>query len=135
MILWGRHSDRTHERRWHLALPGVFGMLGFLCGGFATNVYVSIAAFSVGAIGIYSSLPLFWTVLTGHVSGPAAAAGIALINSVGNLSGYFGPYLIGWLKDSTKGYTAGLLLIAASLAASAALGFALSRRPVEIATV
>ena len=135
MILWGRHSDRTHERRWHLALPGVLGMLGFVCGGFAENVYVSIAAFSVGAIGIYSSLPLFWTVLTGHISGPAAAAGIALINSIGNLSGYFGPYLIGWLRDSTKGYSAGILLIAASLAVSAALGFALSRRPVEIATV
>jgi ACS family tartrate transporter-like MFS transporter len=135
MYLWGRHSDRTGERQWHLALPGALGMLGFVCGGFTDNVYVAIAAFSIGAIGIYSSLPLFWTVLTGHLSGPAAAAGIALINSIGNLSGYFGPYLIGWLKDSTRGYAAGLLLIAASLAVSGALGFALSRRPVEIARV
>jgi MFS transporter, ACS family, tartrate transporter len=135
MVLWGRHSDRTGERKWHLALPGVVGTIGFLYGGFADNVYVSIAAFTLGAIGIYASLPLFWTLPTALLGGSAAAGGIALINSVGNLSGYLGPSLIGWLKDTTHGYTAGLLVIAASLAVSAALGYALSRRPVEIIQV
>ena len=131
MVLWGRHSDRTGERRWHLAIPPAVGTAGFLLGGFADNVYVSIIAFSFGAVGIYSTLPLFWTVLTGILSGAAAAAGIALINSIGNLAGYFGPYLIGWLKDHTRGYAAGLLLIAAALGFSTVLGFVLSRRPVE----
>ncbi len=136
MVAWGRHSDRTRERRWHFAIPGMLGAIGFLYGGFADNVYVSIAAFSLGAIGIYSTLPIFWTLLTGILGGSAAAAGIALINSIGNLAGYFGPFLIGWLRDTTQGYTAALVLIAASLAFAALLGFVLSRpRTVEIARV
>jgi ACS family tartrate transporter-like MFS transporter len=136
MVLWGRHSDHTGERRWHLAIPGVLGTIGFLYGGFVDNVYVSIAAFSLGAIGIYSTLPLFWPVLTGILGGSAAAAGIALINSIGNLAGYFGPFLIGWLRDTTQGYTLGLVLIAASLGFAALLGFLLARsRAVEIVRV
>jgi ACS family tartrate transporter-like MFS transporter len=135
MWAWGRHSDRTGERRFHFAIPGLLGMVGFLAGGFADDVTVSIAAFSLGAVGIYSSLPIFWTVLTRILGGSAAAAGIALVNSVGNLAGYFGPFFIGWLRDSTQGYTAGLLIIAASLAFAALLGFVLARRPVEIARV
>ena len=95
MFLWGRHSDRTGERRWHFVIPALLGTVGFLYGSFADNVYVSIAAFTLGAVGIYSSLPLFWTVLTGILGGSAAAAGIALINSIGNLAGYFGPFVIG----------------------------------------
>jgi ACS family tartrate transporter-like MFS transporter len=128
MCLWGRHSDRTGERTWHLALPAFLGAIGFLYGGFSDNVYLSIAAFTLGAIGIYATLPLFWTLPTALLGGSAAAGGIALINSIGNLSGYFGPTIIGWLKDSTRGYTAGLLVIAASMAFASLFGFYLSRR-------
>jgi ACS family tartrate transporter-like MFS transporter len=128
MVLWGRHSDRTGERTWHLALPALVGAAGFLIGSYADNFYLAVAAFSVGAMGIYSSLPLFWTLPTSILGGTAAAGGIALINSIGNLSGYFGPSIIGALKDSTQGYTAGLLVIAASLAAASVLGYVASRR-------
>jgi len=137
MWLWGRHSDHTGERRWHLAIPGFVGAVGFAYATAVDDLYLSLAAFSVGAIGIYSALPLFWTVLTRILGGAAAAAGIAVINSVGNLAGGLGgPVLMGWLKDRTQGYAAGLLVIAASLALAALYSLHLSRaRPVEIARV
>jgi len=133
MVLWGRHSDRTGERTWHLALPALMGAAGFLCGSFADNVYLAVAGFSVGAMGIYASLPLFWSLPTAMLGGTAAAGGIALINSIGNLSGFFGPSIIGKLKDSTQGYTAGLLVIAASLAVAAVLGYWVGHRAKAIA--
>ena len=128
MVLWGRHSDRTGERKWHLALPGVVGMIGFLCGGFAGNIYIAVLGFTIGAIGIYASLPLFWSLPTAILGGSAAAGGIALINSIGNLSGYLGPFVIGKLKEHTQGFTAGLLVIAGSLALAAILGYVVGRR-------
>jgi ACS family tartrate transporter-like MFS transporter len=128
MVLWGRHSDRTGERKWHLALPAVVGTIGFLYGSHADNIYFAVAGFTLGAIGIYASLPLFWSLPTAMLGGTAAAGGIALINSIGNLSGYFGPSIIGKLKDVTKDYTAGLLVIAASLALAAVLGYIVGRR-------
>jgi len=127
MVLWSRHSDRTGERKWHLALPGVVGMLGFLYGGFTGSFYVAVIGFTLGAIGIYASLPLFWSLPTAILGGSAAAGGIALINSIGNLSGYLGPFLIGKLKDMTQGFTAGLLVIAASLGLAAILGYVVGR--------
>jgi len=128
MVLWNHHSDRTGERTWHLVLPAAMGMLGFLVGGYAHNVYLAVAAFSVGAMGIYACLPLFWTLPTAILGGTAAAGGIALINSIGNLSGYFGPSIMGALKDSTEGYTAGLLVIAGSLAVASILSYVIGRR-------
>jgi ACS family tartrate transporter-like MFS transporter len=128
MVLWGRHSDRTRERKWHFALPAVLGTIGFLCGSYADNIYVAMAGFTLGAIGIYASLPLFWSVTTAFLGGAAAAGGIALINSIGNLSGALGPFVMGLLKDRTKGYTAGLLVIAASLALAAVLGYVVGKR-------
>lgn len=127
MCLWARHSDRTRERTWHLVIPAVLGTAGFLYGGFATTVSQAIAGFTVGAIGIYASLPLFWTLPMTVLTGSAAAGGIALINSIGNLSGFFGPSLIGWLKDTTHGYTAGLLVIAGSMAFAGIVGYFVSR--------
>ena len=127
MVLWSRHSDRTRERTWHLVIPAIVGTVGFLYGSFADNVYLAIGGFTLGAIGIYSQLPLFWTLPTALLTGSAAAGGIALINSIGNLSGYFGPALIGWLKDTTQSYTAGLLVIAASMGFAGLLGYFISK--------
>jgi MFS transporter, ACS family, tartrate transporter len=116
MCLWSRNSDRTGERHWHLVLPIFVGAAGLLAGGFATSLPLAIAAFTVGAVGFYASLPVFWAVPTAVLTGSAAAGGIALINSIGNLSGYLGPVVVGRLKDSTGHYAAGLYFIAASLA-------------------
>src|SRR5262249_6862974 len=93
MVVWGRHSDRTSERVWHVALPSFCG-----CAGLAASACLGAtpsAAFvglTIGAIGIYSAVSTFWTLPTAMLSGTAAAGGIALVNSIGNLGGYFGPY-------------------------------------------
>jgi len=79
----------------------------------------------------FASLPLFWTLPTALLTGSAAAGGIALINSIGNLSGFTGPFIMGRLKDTTHSFTAGLLVIAASMALAAVLGYVLSRRPMS----
>ena len=76
-------ASRHTQLRWQ--------RLDFCIGGFADNLYLAIAAFTLGAVGIYSSLPLFWTLPTAILTGTAAAGGIALINSIGNLSGFVGP--------------------------------------------
>jgi ACS family tartrate transporter-like MFS transporter len=128
MCLWGRHSDRTGERHWHLALPIFVGAVGLLYGGFASSLPLAIAAFTVGAMGFYASLPVFWTVPTAVLTGSAAAGGIALINSIGNLSGFLGPVVVGRLKDSTGGYAAGLYFIAASLALAGVMAILVGRR-------
>lgn len=127
MCLWARNSDRTGERTWHLVIPAVIATVAFVYGSFADNVYLAIAAFTFGAIGIYAQLPLFWTVPTAMLTGSAAAGGIALINSIGNLSGWVAPTVIGWLKDQTQGYAAGLLVIAASMGLAGVLGYFLSK--------
>ena len=103
MCLWGRHSDRSGERVWHLALPALLAGAGFLYGSFSGNLYASIAAFTFGAMGIYATLPVFWTLPTALLSGTAAAGGIAVINSFGNLSGYLGPVAIGRLRNRRRG--------------------------------
>jgi ACS family tartrate transporter-like MFS transporter len=128
MCLWGRHSDRSGVRMWHFALPALLGAAGFIYGSFTNNLYLAIAAFTAGAIGIYSSLPVFWTLSTAVLTGSAAAGGIALINSIGNLSGWGGPYVIGRLKESTGGYSLALMLIAASLAFAGLFGAYAGRR-------
>ncbi len=128
MCGWARHSDRKGERTWHLALPAFLAAAGFLYSGFTDDVYLAMAAFTLGAMGIYSTLPLFWMLPTSLLGGSAAAGGIAMINAIGNLSGYFGPSIMGRLKDTTGGYTAGLIGIAASLAFAGALSLYVSRR-------
>lgn len=70
MYLWARHSDRTGERMWHLALPAFAGTAGFLYGGFADNVYLSVVAFTLGAVGIYATLPVFWSLPTALLGAP-----------------------------------------------------------------
>lgn len=120
MILWARHSDRTGERTWHVAIGGLVGSVGIAASAFTSSPTLSLATFSIGALGIFGALPTFWTLPTARLSGAAAAGGIALINSVGNLGGFAGPYIVGWIKDSTMGFTGGLLFIAASMFAGAA---------------
>jgi MFS transporter, ACS family, tartrate transporter len=121
MFLWGRHSDSTGERVWHFSLAALIGACAFTIGSYSTNVYVAIAAFSIGSMGVLGALPVFWTMPTALLTGTAAAGGIALINSIGTLSGYFGPVLMGKLKESTGSYAAGLTLIAVAMSLSALL--------------
>lgn len=112
MFFWGLHSDRTGERRWHVFLPLLIGGAGLTSSAMLTHTPVlAMVALTVGAVGIYSALPGFWTFPTSMLVGTAAAGGIALVNSIGNLAGYFGPFAIGYMKDRTGTYSFGLIMM------------------------
>ncbi len=100
MTAWGRNSDRTGERVWHVALPSFLGALGLIAGSLVSEPAFALLALTVAALGIFAALPTFWTLPTALLSGTAAAAGIALINSIGNIGGFAGPYVVGWLKGA-----------------------------------
>jgi ACS family tartrate transporter-like MFS transporter len=112
MLVTAWHSDKTRERRWHAAIPlllvGVALSLSIAAGN---HLVLAIAAFSLATMALYSFPSPFWALPTMFLSGPAAAASIALINATGNLGGFAGPYLIGYLADLTGGYTAGILYL------------------------
>src|SRR5262245_17455371 len=112
-MLWSAsHSDRTSERKLHAAFPILLFGVALLISVFAgTHILLAIAAFSLATMALYSFPSPFWALPTVFLSGPAAAASIALINSTGNLGGFLGPYVIGYLSDLTGGFTAGLLYL------------------------
>jgi len=122
MILWAYSSDRKDERRWHYIVASLLAAGGLVVAASESTV-VSIAAMSVAAIGIYGSRPAFWPLPTAFLTGTAAAGGIALVNSIGNLGGFIGPYAVGWIRDSTQSYEAGLFFLAACAALSAVLAY------------
>jgi MFS transporter, ACS family, tartrate transporter len=112
MVWYGRHSDDRIERKGHTAVGLIIGAAGIAASTLTNDPVLTMVAFSVGACGVFGTLPVFWTLPTAVLSGSAAAAGIAAINSIGNLSGFFGPYAMGWIKDQTGSFTGGLLVIA-----------------------
>jgi ACS family tartrate transporter-like MFS transporter len=113
MILWARHSDRTRERVWHVGLPLLLIAVALAASGVVTNPTVTMVALTVAAIGVFCTFALFWTLPTAWLSGTAAAGAIAMINSIGNLAGFGGPYLIGFVKETTGSTSTGLLVLAA----------------------
>jgi D-galactonate transporter len=115
MLALGRSADRMRERRWHLVIPALIAAGGFVAATTATSTMVSIACLSLAAAGAISCAPLFWSLPTAFLAGTGAAAGIAWINSVGNLAGFLGPFLVGYLKDFTGTNSAGMYLLAAAL--------------------
>ncbi|WP_211471834.1 MFS transporter [Collimonas humicola] len=116
MILIGRRSDRMRERRWHLIVPALLGAVGFIVSALAAdNTVIAIAFLSLAAMGVLTCSPLFWSLPTAFLSGTGAAAGIAVINSVGNLAGFASPFLVGWLKDTTHNNQTGMFMLAGML--------------------
>jgi ACS family tartrate transporter-like MFS transporter len=126
--VWARHSDRTLERTWHVAIPCFAAFLGFVWAGAAAGALGVILALTVVNIGVNASKGPVWAMPSMFLSGASAAAGIALINSMGNLGGFVGPLLIGWLKDKWGSYAGGLYLVGAMLALSAVVVVALARQ-------
>jgi MFS transporter, ACS family, tartrate transporter len=118
MILVGRSSDRTGERYLHLALPALAGALGFVAVTRTGTTGLLIAALSLAAFGVLGWLGPFWALPTAFLREQAAAGGIALINSMGAVGGFVGPYLIGGIKERTGEFTPGLLCLAGSLVAA-----------------
>ncbi|MDX6379393.1 MAG: transporter, family, tartrate transporter [Rubrobacteraceae bacterium] len=114
MVLFARHSDATGERRWHVAIAAFVGTIGLVLTGLVqVSPVLEMVMLTIAALGIYSTLATFWSLPTAFLSGTAAAAGIALINSVGNLGGFVGPYAVGYLSDATGTTYSGLLFLAA----------------------
>jgi ACS family tartrate transporter-like MFS transporter len=123
MLVWAHSSDRRHERRIHFIVAALVATAGLLVAGLGVNPYVSLAAMCVATIGLYGSKPAFWPMPSAFLTGTAAAGGIALVNSIGNLGGFVGPYVVGWIKDSTNSYSAGLYFLAACAALSGVITF------------
>jgi ACS family tartrate transporter-like MFS transporter len=113
MVWWGQRSDRVVERRFHAAFPLFIAAVGIAASTALDNPTLKMISFCVAGFGIFANLPVFWTLPTAFLSGAAAAAGIAVINSIGNLAGFAGPFAMGWIKDHTGSYAGGLLLLAA----------------------
>lgn len=122
MVLIGRSADRRAERRWHTAVPVLCGAAGLVASvALAADPAFAIAALSIGASGILGGVPQAWGLATSFLSGGAAAVGIALINSLGNLAGFVAPLAIGLIKDATGSTAAGIVMLAASMVAGALL--------------
>jgi ACS family tartrate transporter-like MFS transporter len=124
MVVWTRHSDATQERPWHVALPAFAGAAGLCAGAVTTDPILSTLALSLALVGIYAAIATSWTLPTAFLSGTAAAGGIALVNSIGNLGGFVGPYFVGWIKTTFGSYAPALLIIAAGMAVSGTIALA-----------
>lgn len=109
MLLIGWSSDKYQERKWHMI--GSMALAGaslVLCGLLNGSLEISILLISISSIGFYGCMPVFWTIPPTFLVGAAAATGIAFINAIGNLGGFFGPVAIGWIKDYTGSFISGL---------------------------
>jgi ACS family tartrate transporter-like MFS transporter len=127
LIAWGWSSDRNKERRWHLIVASTVGALGLAFAARSGASYWALIGMSAATVGIYGSRAAFWPMPSMFLTGTAAAGAIALINATGNLGGYFGPFIVGWIKDSTKSFEAGLYFLAACSFACAVITFFAAR--------
>lgn len=128
MVLVGRSSDRHREYRWHLAICACIGAAGVIFGTlFGNNLLLAMLGLTVGTAAMISSLPVFWGMPTAVVGGAAAAAGIALINSLGNVAGFFSTIVVGWLTQVTGSTQAAMYFMAGALVIGGLLGLTVSR--------
>jgi MFS family permease len=121
IVLWGWRSDRARERRYHAVVPIAIASGALAASTVLDHPAAKMIAFCVAGFGIFSSMPVFWTLPTAFLSGAAAAGGIALINSIGNLAGFAGPSLMGWTRDATGSYTTGLFILSGACAMAVAI--------------
>ena len=132
MVWTSGHSDRTGERRWHIAVPALLGAAGLVASILVPQTPLwAIVTLSLATMGILTGLAQFWCLPPAFLGGAAAAAGIALINSVGNLAGFVSPFIVGWIKDLTGSTNNGLLVISASLVVGSAIVLSMSKQTVN----
>jgi MFS transporter, ACS family, tartrate transporter len=127
LLAWGWSSDRNKERRWHLIAASTLGALGLAFAAWSGATYWALLGMSAATAGIYGSRAAFWPMPSIFLTGTAAAGAIAMINAVGNLCGYVGPFVVGWIKDSTHSFEAGLYFLAACSLMAAILTFFAAR--------
>ena len=128
MVLVGMHSDRTGERRWHTAIPAFVGAAALVVAGYGTSTVIVVAGIGMGLVCAESMVGPFWAMATSRMAGLSAAAGIAVINSLANLGGYFGPDIIGLFRTVNGGFRAGLLAIGATVAISGGMALIVGRQ-------
>ena len=121
ILAWGQYARRTTVNAWHVAIPVAVGGLSFAAALFLSSPYEVMAAFTLGAVGVYTPHASFWQLPPRYLSNAAAAAGIGLINTIGTLAGFLGPYATGWLRDLTGSYRVPMLGVAAMMCLSAVL--------------
>ena len=129
MFLWSRHSDRTREHVWHVAIPLLIGGLAIPVALYLRHPIAVMVPVTIAAMGIFAALPVFWALPSRFLAGAAAAGGIGLINSLGNLGGFAAPYATGALHDLTGTNRAGMWAVGLIMTAGAALVVALRAAP------
>jgi D-galactonate transporter len=132
-MIWVGHSgDKHKERRWHLSGPLLMGLCGLMLATFASgNAVIAIIGLSFATMGALSGLPMFWPLPTAFLGATAAAAGIALINSLGQIAGFVSPFLVGWIKDATGGTTVALYILSGLLFLGAMLVLSIPAKIVD----
>lgn len=135
MILWALHSDRSGERKMHTAIPKLVGAIGLVGAGFfASSPIMSMIMVSIATIGLYSFMGSFWSLASATLSASAAVVGIAVINSFGNLGGFLGPYVVGYLRDATGSMESGLYFLGIVLAIGFSLILTIKKKDVNHST-
>ncbi|MFO1248863.1 MAG: MFS transporter [Alphaproteobacteria bacterium] len=125
MMWWASHSDRTGERNWHAALPAAIAGVSLISCAVLTNPLAVMVALTIGLTGVFCYVSVFWAIPSSMLSGAAAAAGLALINALANIGSYFGPYLVGWVKNSTGSFALGIMLMGCGPMVSAVIAMSL----------
>ncbi|GAB3675169.1 MFS transporter [Saccharopolyspora tripterygii] len=131
MVIWAAHGDRTRERVWHVALPMLLGGVSIPIALYLGNPFMAMVAVTICAVGVCAALPTFWALPSNFLAGAAAAGGIALINSLGNISGFAAPYITGALADVTGSQRTGLWVVGIVMIAAALTVIALRAAPAQ----
>ena len=131
MVWWGRRSDRLGERRGHLIAVALLGFAGFAAASMFQSLTGQILCICLAAMGVYASFPILWTFPTTFLAGTAAAAGLAVINSFGNLAGYLGPQVVAWLTGASGDYSRALLALGLSMLTPVVVVLALGAKTVK----
>jgi ACS family tartrate transporter-like MFS transporter len=131
MVLVGMRSDRTGERRWHTAIPAFAGASALVVAAYGSSTALVVAGLGLGLACAEAMVGPFWAMATSRMAGLSAAAGIAVINSLANLGGYFGPDIIGWFRTANGGFRGGLLAIGATVALSGGVALVVGRQTDE----
>ena len=130
-VATGHSSSKRNEKRWHGAVHMFLAAIGMGAAAFARDPWVFLFFLTLAAVGTYAPMSVWWSYPTTFLSGTAAAGAVGLINSVGNLGGFVGPYLTGWMRQTTGSFAGALLYLAASLTAAGLLILTLRSAPSE----
>nr|WP_229217769.1 MFS transporter [Massilia forsythiae] len=132
IIAVGRSADARGERRWHLAVPMLMALVGLLLAAhFSTNIVIVMVGLTLATMGALTGLPMFWPLPAAFLGSAAAAGGLALINSLGQVAGFVSPFLVGWIKDATGSTDTALYILSSVLLVGALLVLRVPARLVD----